>query len=331
MSLKLNSVLYLIVAISCLPTPVVAQQAGRSDARIAVLERRVPTERLEKARTWFQKTDLDQDGLVSREEFPEKLAHLWLVVETNNDGFLNWEEELEFQWIKHLLDWEARLTKTKKWFEKMDKDSDGKVSLEEFPESAMKFWPLANTDKDNFLTWEEELAYQRLEHEQVFIAEMSKVNRLAEIQHLLDNDVWPQENQKQDVTGVWLCFTTMSEHGNPGNGVMYMNLTQNGTNIEGDLQQLKGPNAKELVYERGDAGNVKGKYGAVIRGEMILATGDKPRHNMILLHRKNLENDFRAIFTGAVSADGNSVIAQLTNVNANYGTMLMVKRDSLFK
>ncbi len=330
--MKLMSLLtFLLIFGIMTPTKSQDEELALRMARMAKLEQRVSAERLEKARQWFQKTDANRDFLVSREEFPEKIAHLWLVVNVNNDDYITWEEELEFQWIKHLLDWEARLTRTKKWFEKTDNDGDGKVSLEEFPKAAMKFWPLANTDKDDYLSWEEELAFQKWEHEDVFIKEMSKVDRLAEIQHLLDNDVKPKENKKQDVSGEWLCFTSMSEHGNPNNGVMYMKLIQNGTEIEGDLQQLKNPSNENLVYERDENGNVKGKYGANLRGEMILATGERPMHNMILLHRKNVKNDFRAIFTGMISADGNSMIAQLANSIANYGTMLMVKRASLFE
>jgi len=123
--------LCLTLTITGLLTQVVAQQSDPSGARIAVLDRKIPSDRLEEARTWFHKTDQDKDGLVSREEFPEKIAHLWLVVDSNNDGFISWQEELEFQWTRHLLDWDHRLEKTKKWFEKTDTDGDGKVSLEE--------------------------------------------------------------------------------------------------------------------------------------------------------------------------------------------------------
>ena len=224
-----------------------------------------------------------------------------------------------------------RLEKARKWFHKTDINGDGIISLDEFPENIMHFWPLANTNNDNYLTWQEELEYQRLEHEQSVLEEMSKVSRLCEIQHHQDNDTWPKENTIQDVSGEWFCFATMSEHGNPGNGIMYINLTQNGTKLEGDLQQLKTPRDTVITYRIDHEGNVIGYYAAKISGELIIGEGEKPRYNMILLRRENIEDNFRAIFTGSVSADGNSIIAQLMNNSANYGTMLMIRKELLMK
>ena len=230
---------------------------------------------------------------------------------------------------KEMMSWDERVNKAKDWFGKTDKDGDGMVSLEEFPERIMCFWPLTNTNGDNFLSWEEELAYQVMEHEQVFIKEMSKADRICEIQHQLDGDAWPEKNRMQDVSGEWLCFTTMSEHCNPGNGVMYIILTQDGTKLSGDLRQLKRPHDDNIALDIDNNGYFKGKNGATVTGDLSGSSGEKARHNMIILHRKNLKNNFQAIFTGSVSADGKSIIAQLINNNGNYGTMIMIRRDSL--
>ncbi len=239
------------------------------------------------------------------------------------------EEELITE-LENLLP-EERLNKTRNWFQKTDANGDGMVSLEEFPENVMHFWPLANTNNDNYLTWKEELKYQRIEHEQTILLEMSKVNRLCDIQHHQDKDILPEENKIQDVSGEWICFATMSVKGNPGNGIMYINLTQNNTTLEGDLQQIKGPHDEDITYKLDENGQIKGKYAAIVKGEIIVASGEKVRHNMIILHRKNVKNNFQAIFTGSVSADANSMIAQLTNNMGHYGTMLMIRREKLMK
>jgi len=112
---------------------------------------------------------------------------------------------------------------------------------------------------------------------------------------------------------------------------MYISITQNDTKLEGDLQQIKNPHNEEIIYRLDENGQIKGRYAAELNGEFIVASGEKVRHNMIILHRRDLKGNFLAIFTGSVSADGNSIIAQLTNNIGHYGTMLMIKREELMK
>ena len=226
---------------------------------------------------------------------------------------------------------EERLNRARNWFQETDTNGDGRVSLEEFPEKHMRLWPIANTNNDNYLTWVEELMYQRIEHEETVMKELGKVSRLSEIQHTLDNDVLPKQNEMQDVSGEWICFTTMSSKGNPGNGIMYISITQHDTKLEGDLQQIKNPHNEEIIYKNDENGQIKGRYAAALKGEIIVASGEKVRHNMMILHRRDQKSNFQAIFTGSVSADGNSIIAQLTNNMGHYGTMLMIRREELIK
>ena len=64
---------------------------------ITNLERRLSEERFGKALFWFNRTDINHDGLVSREEFPKEFAELWNQVDIDKNGFLTLEEELQFQ------------------------------------------------------------------------------------------------------------------------------------------------------------------------------------------------------------------------------------------
>jgi len=239
------------------------------------------------------------------------------------------QNSINSQEKKEMMSWDERVKKAEAWFEMTDGDGDGRISVAEFPEQLMPFWPQANTNGDNYLTWEEELAFQVTEHEQVFIKEMRKEDRMCEIQHQLDGDSWPEHNGIQDVSGEWLCFTTMSERGNPGNGVMYIILDQEGTKLSGELRQLASPDNETILLDLDENGYFKGRSGATVNGRMFTNKGDKPRYNMFMLHRENLINNFQAIFTGSVSADGRSMLAQLTNNNGEYGTMIMIRRDCI--
>jgi len=208
--------------------------------------------------------------------------------------------------------------KARAWFNKTDVNHDDVISREEFPIEFNNLWDLVDTDKNGLLTLKEELLFQIKEQEKQFLSEMSQENRILTIQKNLG---LPKRNRIQDLTGEWLCFTTMSDHGNPGNGIMYINLSQNGITLNGELQQLKFPNSIQIFGI-----NTTKEWAAEVHGQLILSTGNVPGHNLIILHRKNIQNNFQAIFSGFVSADGDSIVAQLVNNGGNYGTMLMVKR-----
>lgn len=67
-------------------------------------------------------------------------------------------------------------------------------------------------------------------------------------------------------------------------------------------------------------------------GDGMISLEEFPENIMHFWPLANTNNDnFQAIFTGSVSADGNSIIAQLTNNMGHYGTMLMIRREELMK
>lgn len=214
---------------------------------------------------------------------------------------------------------EERFGKALFWFKRTDINHDGLVSLEEFPKEFAELWNQVDIDKNGYLTLEEELHFQIREQEEEFILGMSKENRILTIQKNLGK---PNENRIQDITGEWLCFTTMSSHGSPANGIMYIKLIQNGVTLKGELQQLKSPGSSQ-IREIGSHND----WEAAIEGELIPASGETPGHNLLILRRENLHNNFKAVFSGFISANGDSILAQLVNTIGDYGTMLMVRRS----
>ncbi len=77
------------------------QQLWKSEKSIKTdFEEVLEKERLERATNWFNKTDSNNDRIISKEEFPDKFNHLWDLVDTDQNGYLTLEEELTFQKVK---------------------------------------------------------------------------------------------------------------------------------------------------------------------------------------------------------------------------------------
>ncbi len=132
----------------------------------------------------------------------------------------------------------------------------------------------------------------------------------------------------EDVSGEWICFTTMYLHGPTGKGIMYLNLEQKGNVISGINGQLKHPfdppSTIRPVTERTTRGLIKGKW---YKGN---------RTHMMVLERQGTSNNPKmpeaqtwAIFTAVIASDGKTATGQLVNGGGNYGTMHMVKREAL--
>ena len=247
---------------------------------------------------------------------------VWLLTTYLTNGQNKQPEICKEIYFRQILDKE-RFESATSWFNKTDSNKDGLISREEFPEKYNHLWDLVDIDKSEDLTLEEELTFQILEQEKEVMQRMCKENRIFTIQQSLK---LPFANNNQDISGEWICFTTMSSGGNPGNGIMYINLTQNENILNGELQQLKFPKNEEIRYI-----NSSNDWAATVEGKIIPAKGDKPAHNLIVLKRSNIQNNFQAIFSGIIDADANTMIAQLTNSVGHYGTMLMIKRSYLTK
>ena len=233
---------------------------------------------------------------------------------------------------EQLISWEEKLNKAIAWFEKYDLNHDDRLSLEEFPENAMKFWPMANFDGDNFLTLEEEKRFQKIEYEQLFLTYHRNIDRISGKQKYFNVYEDFQIDQPETLDGEWLCFTTMYEqNGELGTGVMYMILNHNQEMLTGELRQLATPTDDLIEFELDSSGQFVGKYKASLQGKIISAKKNPDEQKLIYLDRQNYESGFRALFTGVVSPDNNSMICQLINNIGNYGTMVVIRREAINK
>ena len=158
------------------------------------------------------------------------------------------------------------------------------------------------------------------ELEMAIIRQLNLEERIANRQpFLLKNS--EELNGGEDVSGEWICFTTMFLNGPTGKGIMYVNLKQDGEAISGINGQLKHPfdppSTIRPVTERALRGLIKGKW---YKGN---------RTHMMVLERQNTSSRTWAIFTAVIAGDGKTATGQLVNAGGNYGTMFMVKREAL--
>lgn len=123
-----------------------------------------------------------------------------------------------------------------------------------------------------------------------------------------------------------VVFTTMYEQsGALGTGVMYMILNHNQEILTGELRQLA------IVFELDSSDQFVGKFKASLQGKVISSNENPDEQKLIYLNRQNHESGFRALFTGVISPDNESMICQLVNNMGNYGTMVVIRREAIKK
>lgn len=157
------------------------------------------------------------------------------------------------------------------------------------------------------------------ELEMAIIKHLNLEDRIANRQAILPKQTGGQDGGV-DVSGEWVCFTTMFLNAPTGNGIMYLKLKQDGETITGINGQLKHPydppSTIRPIAERILRGNITGKW---YKGSP---------HNMMVLERQAGTRTW-AIFTAVIAGDRRTATGQLINQGGHYGTMLMVKREAL--
>ena len=97
----------------------------------------------------FERNDANKDGKLSREEFPEQRRRLFEQIDTDKDGFVTLEEDTFY-----------RKSAPDRFLARNDANKDGKLSREEFPEQQRRRFERIDTDKDGFVTLEEDILFR---------------------------------------------------------------------------------------------------------------------------------------------------------------------------
>ena len=98
---------------------------------------------------YFERNDKNKDGKLSREEFPQQRRRLFDQIDTDKDGFVTLEEDVFY-----------RKSAPERFLARNDKNKDGKLSREEFPQQMRRLFERIDTDKDGFVTLEEDVFYR---------------------------------------------------------------------------------------------------------------------------------------------------------------------------
>ncbi len=160
------------------------------------------------------------------------------------------------------------------------------------------------------------------ELEMAIIRQLNLEDRITNRQAILPK---PREGEvaADDVSGEWICFTTMLLNGPTGPGIMYVNLKQDGNQLQGEGGQLKHPfdppSTIRPVHEETTRSHYAGK----------LFKHTPKNHDMIMFERQNNTRTTWALFTAAVAGDGRTAVGQILNRGGHYGSMLMVRREAL--
>ena len=187
------------------------------------------------------------------------------------------------------------------------------VSFAAFAQDTPEKAPSSTSAEKQPLSPETEMAIMRV---------MNLENRLATHQAIM-----PKANEgvtlADDVSGEWICFTTMRLNPTSGMGIMQINLEHDGEKLFGEGGQLKHP--FDLPSTIRPIGGWTLKSGYV--GHFIKHT--PKQHNLIYFERQNDAGASWALFTAAIAADGRTAIGQIVNRGGHYGSMLMVRREAL--
>ncbi|MGH8187419.1 MAG: EF-hand domain-containing protein [Steroidobacteraceae bacterium] len=94
----------------------------------------------------FEHADPNQDGMITREEFNAARVEQFAKLDRNSDGFID-AADRDAEAANH----ESGRRHGRHGAARLDADSDGKVSKEEFVNAPTRFFDQADTDKSNVL------------------------------------------------------------------------------------------------------------------------------------------------------------------------------------
>ena len=119
-----------------------------------------------------------------------------------------------------------------------------------------------------------------------------------------------KESQVIDLSGRWSWEGRPHRvHNKSKNGRMQIDIVQDGRNLSGELYQYSNPGAGVLPY-RADDEALNGD--STIVGE-VFGPAQANNNQLVIIKRRLKDNRFLAIFTGNISADGNTIEGNFTN------------------
>jgi hypothetical protein len=188
----------------------------------------------------------------------------------------------------------------------------GSLSFAAFAQNATEKVPSSTSAEKQQLTPEIEMSIMKALNTEDRIA-----NRQAIMPKPRKGEAWAE-----DVSGEWICFTTMLLNGPTGMGIMQINLEQDGEQLVGEGGQLKHPFDPPSTIRPIGGWALQSAY--VGRFYKRTPSG----HNMVVFERQNTSGTW-AIFTAIISGDGQTATGQIINRGGHYGSMLMVRREAL--
>ena len=121
---------------------------------------------------------------------------------------------------------------------------------------------------------------------------------------------------QSQITGTWDFYGKPEQDGQQGRGQIRLTLTQFGDDITGHLVQVIDPWTQEPPAD-------PEQTRATVIGRLYV--GQAPQATLVEIVRFNEHNDFRAIFVGVLSANGQEVSGHIVNSRGNGGSFVMRK------
>ena len=109
----------------------------------------------------LEKADANKDGVVTREEYHEARMAMFAKLDRNDDGFIDQEDAPKFR-RRGNGDGGERMDALK---QELDRDSDGRISREEFANGPLLVFEKADSNKDGKLDSAEIDAFKKFVEE----------------------------------------------------------------------------------------------------------------------------------------------------------------------
>ncbi len=122
-----------------------------------------------------------------------------------------------------------------------------------------------------------------------------------------------------EITGTWILYGKPEREGQTGSGQVALTIRQHGTDLTGVLVQKIDP------WTQAPPEDPEATRGAIV-GRLFVS--EMQPATMIEIVRLNEHNDFKAIFTGILSADAREITGHVVNSRGNLGSITMQKVEA---